>query len=109
MESLLLQSQTLLRNFALQVVTRIFAHTLARGLNFLAQKELADKDLTVQVLAIVPFVAASILVETAFSYLQKAWNKLQISIALQLPSGATKDDLRAVVRTELQEGANARF
>ena len=48
-----------------------------------------------------PFVAASILVETAFSWLQKRWNKLQINVAWQMPAGSTKRQLDNAVMTEV--------
>jgi hypothetical protein len=99
---LLLRLQTLLRNFSLQVVTRLLTHGVTQAVNFLVQRQLVDDGMAAQVAAFVPFVLASILVETAFSWLQRRWNTLQIRVAREMPSGTSKAQLNAEVMAELR-------
>lgn len=102
---ILVRLQTLLRNFTLQVVTRVLTHGVTQGVNFFVQRQLVDDGLAAQVIAFVPFVVAGVLVETAFSWLQKRWNLLQIAKAKTLPADATNREVRQSVIADLKEEA----
>jgi hypothetical protein len=99
---LLLKLLPLVRSVALQIVARVIGHGIAYTTTFLLKYKLLDDSLASTVAAVIPGLAASILIETAFGYLQKKWNLMKIDIARKTPKTVTREAVTAEAVRELK-------